>query len=428
MPAAPLRIPGRRWRIALLLGVGVLVNYIDRVNLSVSERALHDEFGITQVTFGFLLGAYSWTYAALQMPMGVMLDRFGVKLIGRCSTFLWSVASFGAAFAGGVPSLFAARLLLGVGEASTFPANAKATGYWFPDKERSLATAIFDSAAKLGPAIGAPLIGYLLLRYGWRNSFAFTGFLSFVYFLLFYAVYRNPSEDHHLTRVERDYLLAGAAQPERPSTREKGASLWYLIRQRKMLGLAVGFASYNYTFYLLLTWLPSYLSATMHIDLLHSVAYTSVPFLVATCSDLFVGGWLVDRLLRGGADASRVRKFVLVAGTTLGLGIFGAAGAHTPTQALFWISVAFGGLAAAAPVGWSIPALIAPRESVGRVGGIMNFFSQLSAISAPILTGYIASATGSFFWAFAVAAVFIGVGVASYLFLLGRIEPIPEPY
>lgn len=422
-----LPVPGRRWRIALLLGVGVLVNYIDRVNLSVSEAALHDEFGITKVTFGFLLGAYSWTYAALQMPVGVLLDRFGVKLIGRVSTFLWSAATFCAAFAGGIPSLFAARLLLGVGEASTFPANAKATGYWFPEKERSLATAIFDSAAKLGPAIGAPLIGFLLLQFGWRNSFAFTGCLSLAYFLLFYRMYRNPSEDRRLTAAEREYLRAGGAQAESSSVRGTGASLWYLIRNRKMLGLALGFASYNYTFYLLLTWLPSYLSSSMHVDLLHSVVYTSVPFLVATCTDLLVGGWLVNRLLLGGADASRVRKIVLVVGTAFGLGIFGAADAHTPTQALFWISLAFGGLAAAAPVGWSIPALIAPRDSAGRVGGIMNFFSQGSAISAPIVTGYIASATGSFFWAFAVAAVFIGVGVMSYLFLLGRIEPIPEP-
>ena len=119
----PTPIPRRRWVVACVLGLGVLINYFDRVNISVSQDALHAAFGISAVQFGYLLSAYSWTYAALQLPCGVLLDRFGVKLVGRVSTFLWSVASFGAAAATGVGSFFAARLLLGVGEAPTFPAK-----------------------------------------------------------------------------------------------------------------------------------------------------------------------------------------------------------------------------------------------------------------------------------------------------------------
>src|SRR5271156_397192 len=142
----------RRWGIAFLLGFGVLVNYFDRVNLSVSQEALHAEFGISLVTFGYLLSAYSWTYAAFQLPSGLLLDRFGVKLVGRVGSFLWSVASFGAAISTGLGGFLGARLLLGVGEAPIFPANSKATGYWFPTAERSMATAIFDCAAKLSSA------------------------------------------------------------------------------------------------------------------------------------------------------------------------------------------------------------------------------------------------------------------------------------
>src|SRR5271165_3626327 len=117
-------IPRRLWGIALLLGFGVLVNYFDRVNLSVSQEALHNAFGISTVTFGYLLSAYSWTYAAFQLPSGLILDRFGVKLVGRVSTFLWSLASFAAALSTGLTGFLSARLLLGVGEAPTFPANA----------------------------------------------------------------------------------------------------------------------------------------------------------------------------------------------------------------------------------------------------------------------------------------------------------------
>src|ERR1700746_531354 len=186
-------VPRRRWGIALLLGFGVLVNYFDRVNLSVSQDALRTAFGISPVMFGYLLSAYSWTYAALQLPSGLLLDRFGVRVGGRISTILWSVASFGAGISGGIGGFLAARLLLGVGEAPTFPGNAKAVGYWFPSDERSLATAIFDAAAKFASAIGVPLMGILLLRFGWRWSFAATGLVSLLYFGLFYASYRNPS-------------------------------------------------------------------------------------------------------------------------------------------------------------------------------------------------------------------------------------------
>jgi ACS family D-galactonate transporter-like MFS transporter len=420
-------VPRRRWGIALLLGFGVLVNYFDRVNLSVSQDALHNAFGISTVMFGYLLSAYSWTYAALQLPSGLILDRFGVKLVGRIGTFLWSVASFAAAISTGLTGFLGARLLLGVGEAPTFPANAKAVGYWFPSQERSLATAIFDSAAKLASAIGVPVIGLLMVRFGWRWSFAATGFISLLYFVLFYVFYRNPSEDQSLSPEEREFIRQGGAQPEDHARAEKGAPLGYLLRQRKVWGLVLGFASYNYTFYLLLTWLPSYLSSAHHIDLLHSSLYTSVPWLFATCTDILMGGWLVDKLVRSGRDPSSVRKSILIGGTTLGLGMLGAAYAQSTIVALVWISVAIGGLSAASPVGWSIPSLIAPRESVGTLGGILNFGNQLSAIAAPIVTGYVAQVTHSFFWAFGVATAFLVVGIAGYVFLLGRIEPIPEP-
>jgi MFS transporter, ACS family, D-galactonate transporter len=426
-PNEPPGVPRRRWMIASLLGFGVLVNFFDRVNLSVSQDALHSAFGISTVQFGYLLSAYSWTYCLLQLPSGVLLDRFGVRVIGRISTFLWSVASFGAAAALGLKSFLAARLLLGVGEAPTFPGNSQAVGYWFPERERSLATACFDSAAKLGPAIGQPLIGLLLLRFGWRWSFAATGFTSFLYFVLFSWIYRNPSEDKLLADAERNYIVNGGAQPEGAAKGGRRTGLLDLLIQRKVIGLVLGSAAYNYTFYLLLTWVPSYLSKSLHVDLLHSVFYASVPWLVGTFTGFFVGGWLVNFLIQRGWNSSRVRQAVLVGGTSFGLGIFGAAGAHTPGVAVFWMSVSLGGLAAASPVCWSIPSLIAPEGSVGRLGGILNFGNQLAAIAAPIATGYIADATHSFAWAFAAAAAFLLAGIAGYVFLLGRIEPITLP-
>ena len=419
------RSPRRRWRIAFLLGLGVLVNYFDRVNLSVSHNDLYATFGISDITFGYLLAAYNWSYALCQLPIGVLLDKFGVRLVGRISTLIWSMASFAAALTPSIGGFFAARLLLGVGEAPTFPANAKAIGYWFPPRERSLATSIFDSAAKFASAIGVPLIGILLLHVGWRLSFTATGIISFLYFLLFYWIYRDPKDDPELTAEELGHIRSEDTLKNIEEITPEQASLRYLLGRGKVIGLALGFGSYNYVFYLLLTWLPSYLSRSLNIDLLHSFLYTGVPWLFATITDLVVGGWLVDALVQRGWNANRVRRVVLIGGTALGLGILGAADAHTPAQALFWISLSIGGLAAAAPVGWSIPSLIAPRGSVGTLGGILNFANQISGIAAPILTGYLVTARHSFALAFAVAAGYLAIGIAGYIFLLGNIERIP---
>jgi ACS family D-galactonate transporter-like MFS transporter len=419
-------IPHRRWLIAFLLAFGVLVNYFDRVNLSVAKQAMERDFGISNVSFGYLLSAYNWTYAALQLPTGVLLDRFGVQAIGRISAILWSLACFAGAFSPGVKAFFGSRLVLGIGEAPTFPSNAKATGMWFPRRERSLATAIFDSAAKFSTAIGTPLIGIVLIHYGWRFSFGMTGVASFLFFVAFYFLYRNPSDDKKLSKREREYLQQNEALSEKKS-KSIGAGLWYLLKRRKVLGLALGFAAYNYCFYLLLTWLPSYFTDALHLDLQSSVLYTSVPWLFATPMDLVVGGWLVDALIRRGFNDSLVRQTILIGGMVMGLGLLGTIFTRTPMTAVCWISLSIGGLAASAPVAWSAPTLLAPHDSVAKVGGIMNFANQIAAIAAPIVTGYLIGSRNDYSHAFIAAACAILVGIAGYAFLLGKIERIPDP-
>ncbi len=413
--------------MAFLLALGVIISFFDRINLSVSQDALHDSFGLSLIAFGYLASAFSWTYAIMQMPAGILLDRFGVRRVGRVSTLLWSIASFAAAISPGLGLFFAARFLLGVAEAPTFPGNAKAIGYWFPQQERSLAISITDAAAKFSSAIGVPFLGLLLLHFGWRFTFAATGFLSLLYFALFYLLYRNPQEDTQLSRAELHYITEGVGQTEIQTEAKGTSSLWYLLTQRKVYGLALGWGAYNYSFFLLLNWLPSYLSIAHHMDLLHSAFYTSAPWLFATFTDIVVGGWLVDALIQRGWNANRVRQSVLIVGTAFGLAIFGAAHSDSSFAALCWISLALGGLAAAAPVAWTVPSLIAPRESVGTLASIANLSGQLAAISAPIITGYIVSATHSFDSAFVTAAVILFLGIAGYAFLLGRIERIPEP-
>lgn len=407
-----------RWNIAILLGIGILINYFDRVNLSVAHTGLQQSFGINDVVYGYLLSAYNIPYMLCQIPMGALLDRFGIKPIGRIGTFLWSAASFAAAAAVNVPIFYSARLLLGVGEAPFFPANAKAIGRWFPPERRSLATSFFDGAAKFSSAIGIPLIGIIVLRFGWRIGFVFTGALSLAYFAAYYFIYRDP----HPGETEHYVPETPHSQTQSPIPRH---SFLALLGQRKVIGLAIGFGAYNYVFYLLLTWLPSYFHQALHINLFDSLLYTAVPWLIATIAELLVGGLLVDTLIHRGLNASRVRMFFLVLGMLFGLGIFGAGFAHTRFEAVVWITLSITGLSVASPIGWSLPSLIVPEPNVGSVGGIINFSNQVSGICAPIITGYVVQLTHSFVIAFYVAAAYLLIGIAAYLFLLRDTNMVP---
>ncbi|HVJ35467.1 MAG TPA: MFS transporter [Terriglobia bacterium] len=420
-------VPKRRWAIGALLGIGVLIAYIDRVNLSVAGPDLAQEFTLDPAKMGLLLSAFFWPYAVLQIPVGLFLDRYGVRPIGRIGAFLWTVASVIIAFTGGYGGLFAARALLGVAEAPSFPASSKATGYWFPRQERALATSLFDAAAKFSNVIGVPLVAVVVTNFGWRWGFGATAILSFLYFIAFTLFYRDPSKDKGLSRAEHDYILAGGATPEGPSDAGAAGLLGYLLANRKVWGLTIGFAAYGYSFYLFLTWLPGYLVQTMHMSIIKSAGFATIPWICATIADIVVGGWLVDHLVKKGHDETKVRKGILVIGMLFGLAVFGATQTTDPRWAITWISIALAGLSAAAPVGWSIPSLIAPKGGTGTIGGIMNFVNNLMGVIAPIVTGFIVGATQSFSNAFLVAGVVLIVGIVSYVFVLGRIEPIPQP-
>lgn len=420
------RIPKRRWGIGVLLGFGVLVAYIDRINLSVAAPQLKAEFGLGDAEMGLLFSGFFWTYAVLQVPVGMLLDRLGVKSVGRWGALLWALASGVTAFSSGLAGLFTARAVLGISEAPSFPASSKATGYWFPRKERALATAIFDAAAKFSNVIGVPLVAFAVVRWGWRWGFGVTALLSFVYFLSFYRFYRDPSADPRLSRRELDYIRSGGAVPEGPSGSGAFQMLGYLLTQRKVWGLTIGFAAYGYSFYLFLTWLPGYLVQTMHMSILKSAGFAAIPWAVATVTDLVAGGWLIDFLIGRGLDETRVRKTVLVVGMVLGLAVIGATQTTDPVWAIVWISIALGGLAAAAPVGWSLPSLIAPKGGVATVGSLMNFANNMMGVAAPVATGVISGATHSFAYAFLTAGIILVVGILSFVFLMGRIEPIPE--
>jgi MFS family permease len=426
-PQAPPRPPRRRWGVAVLLGLGVLISFFDRSNLSVAAPELEKTFGLSAKETGLLFSAFYWSYALLQIPVGLLVDRLGVTRIGRWGAFLWSAASALTAAATGFGGILGSRMLLGIAEAPSFPVVSKATGQWFPRRERARATAIFDASAKFSGAIGIPFIAFFVVRYGWRSGFLVTSALSLAYFVLFFLLYRDPGSDPRLDPRELEHIRSGGAAPEGRHAHASHEMLWHLLRSPKIWGLAIGFGAYGYSFYLFLTWLPDYIVKTTHMTVLASAAYTATPWAVAAVADFLVGGCLIDALLARGADETRVRKAVLVCGMLVGLAVIGATRTSDPVWITVWISLSLAGLAAAAPVGWSLPSLIAPPGAIGAVGGIMNCAVNMMGIAAPIVTGFIFEDTKSFTDAFLAAAAILVAGILAFVFLLGRIEPMAPP-
>ncbi|HYX50773.1 MAG TPA: MFS transporter, partial [Ktedonobacteraceae bacterium] len=370
--------------------MGIVINYFDRVNLSVATTSLIKDFHFTNTDIGLLLSAYLWSYTLLQIPVGAILDRIGVKWIMRVGIIIWSIASFMTAIVSGLGLILLSRILLGIGESPAFPGSSKATGYWFPVRERGRGTTFFDASAKFSSALGLPVMALAVASWGWRAGFWMTGILSLIYAVVFWLLYRNPSESKSLTEAERKYIVEGGSQQEGAVPTNSAASLGFLLRQRKIWGLTLGFTAYNYAFNLFLVWLPGYLQTQLHASVLKSGLYLIIPWLVATATDILIGGVLVDRLITRGGDPTKVRKVLFTVGMLLGIAAIGAAFTTNVNVAITWLTISLGGLAFAAPIAWSIPSLIAPKGTVGSVGGIMNFLGNLAGIVAPIVAGIVA--------------------------------------
>ncbi|WP_267618563.1 MFS transporter [Gordonia bronchialis] len=419
-----------RWSIAGVLGVGMSVNYIDRVNLSIAAPEIMRDFDISASQMGMVASAFLWTYAMLQMPIGSLIDKIGVRWVNRVAAFLWAVASFASAAAGGLGFLLIARLILGLGEAPTVPAGWKAIGQWFPKQERGTATAIFDGSAKISNVIGIPVMAYLITVFSWHAAFIFTGILSLVYLAVWWLLYLTPKQalaKGRLSQAEFDYIRDGGADDEDAESAGSLNGLGYLLRRRKTWGLALGYASYTYAYYVLLTWLPGYLEKQFGVNLLKGGIYSMVPWLVAIIAQFLIAGVLMDRWLARSGDVTKVRRTVLIVSLLASLAVTGAAYANTIGVALIFLSIGAAGLAVSVPAGSSIVALIAPEGYSGSLGGIVNFVANLIGIAAPIVTGMVVDKTGSFAGAFLVTGAVIIAGIFCYTIVLGRIDRMPAP-
>jgi ACS family glucarate transporter-like MFS transporter len=413
-----------------LCSLAFVVNYIDRTTLSVALPFMSKDLRISPALQGFTLSAFFITYALSQLPMGALIDRFGVKRLFGLGALWWGAVTMLTALVRSGAGLVGFRLALGVGESAAYPGSAKVVSRWFPRTERALANSIWDNGSRIGAVLALPLVTGLIAWLGWRSAFVVTGALAMLWVGLWFRAYREPREHPRLTREELVYIEAGGAlleDPKEPAGSRAPAIPWrQLFRYRTVWAMMLGFFCLNWVIYFFITWFPTYLVDARHFSLVKLGFFGTIPGLVAICGSL-AGGYTADRLVRRGWPLTRARKACLVSGMLASSVIAFAVVVPAAWMALALLSVSYASLAFAAASVASLPADVAPGpQYVSSLAGIQNFASNLAGISGPLIIGVLLVLShGSFTLPLGLAGVIAVVGALTYGLLLRRVEPLP---
>ena len=391
-------------RVLFLLTLSVLINYIDRSNLSIAAPLLKSELGISSTELGTLLSAFFWTYALMQIPAGWLVDRFDVKWVFAVGFLIWSGATAVTGLLHGFAALLLIRIVLGFGESVAFPSYSKILGRHFREEHRGFANALIIAGLALGPAIGILVGGNVVAKFGWRPFFLALGLLGLLWLIPW-----------------------GAWMPRRKSPATIPVSPWSgwfpLFRQRSAWGTSVGQACVNYFLYFLVTWLPSYLVRGRHLSMQGMAMQGGLLFLMYAVAATACGK-LSDRWILAGSSPTLVRKGSMVVGC-IGLGVSMVFTAIASDTLLPWMLALTGvmmGISACAT--WAIPQTLAGPEMVGRWTGMQNFVGNLGGAVSPALTGYLLDRTGSFLWPFLITAGVAWISAIAWSLVIGPIEQV----
>ena len=405
-----------------LLVIAGLINYLDRSTLSIANHSIREDMNLSATQMGALLSAFSLPYAFAQLPMGVLLDKFGSRVMLGFGMMIWSVAQVAGGLVQTLNQFYIARLLLGIGEAPQFPAGAKVFSDWWAVHERGKPTGISVASTTIAPALAPPLLTGLMLAFGWRGMFIIMGVLGMLAAVAWYIAYRDRREST-LTKEEIDYLEGDNVKSD--DRQMTGAEWRGLFKERTAWGLIFGFMGVIYMVWLYLTWLPSYLSDERGLTLAKVGWVAAIPYIFGTFGQLG-SGVIADKLLAMGQTPINSRKWPIC------IGLFGAAAftipaAFTPNLvlAMTYISAAMFFLNLASGGSWALVSVAAPRRLVASLGSLQNFGGYLGGSVAPVLTGVIVDRTGSFVNALLVAAAVAVVGGLFYLFVVKT--PINDP-
>ena len=424
----PTRI---RFRILALIFVCVVINYMDRTNISVAATAITDDLELTSVQLGILFSAFGWTYAALQIAGGILVDRFVPRVLYAFCLITWSVMTLLQGTARGFAALFGLRLAIGVFEAPSYPINNRVVTSWFPDNERATAIAVYTCGQFLGLALITPVLVALQHYLGWRGLFVVTGLAGIIWGLVWYRFYRNPTEHKAVNEAELEHIETGGGLIHMYGTttpgKEKPKFEWHNLKKvfmyRKLWGIYIGQFAVNTTLWFFLTWFPTYLVKYRGLDFLKSGFLASAPFLAAFAG-LLTSGLLSDYLLKKGVSANIARKAPVIFGLLLSASIIGANYVDSTGWIIFFMALAFFGNGFAT-ITWVFVSTLAPKNLIGLTGGVFNFIGNLASVVIPIVIGYLARGGN-----FEPALIFIGtitiIGACSYIFIVGKIERIQE--
>ena len=427
--AASLVTPTRkRYFIMVLLFITVVINYLDRSNLSIAAPALTSDLGLDTVHVGLIFSAFGWTYAAMQLPGGWLVDRVPPRILYTVALALWSVATIMLGFAASFIALFVLRMAVGALEAPAYPINSRVVTSWFPERERATAIAFYTSGQFVGLAFLTPVLAWLQAAYGWHMVFVVTGGVGVLWAVIWYAVYREPRDFKGVNQQEIDLIREGGGlvdiQSETDKQKKRGfdaEGLRIVLTQRKLWGIYLGQFCLNSTLWFFLTWFPTYLVKYRGMDFIKSGLLASLPFLAA-----FVGvlcsGFFSDWLIRRGYSVGFARKLPIISGLLISTSIIGANYVDSTALVIAFLALAFFGNGLAS-ITWSLVSTLAPARLLGLTGGTFNFIGNLAAIATPIVIGFLA--TGD---SFAPAITYIAglalIGALSYILLVGKVERI----
>ncbi len=413
-----------RHRVLAMLFITVVINYLDRSNLSVATPDLSRDLQLDAFHKGLLLSAFGWAYACWQIPGGWLVDRIRPRLLFASVCGLWSLATLLQGFAGTFVFLFSLRLLVGMFEAPAYPLCNRLVTTWFPERERAGAIGCYTSGQFVGLAFLTPVLVLAQKQLGWHYVFILTGAAGLVWAAIWFWVYRDPAKSRNVNEAEIQYIQTGGGLTDHAaSTSEKfhWADLKKVLSHRKLWGIYLGQSAVNSTLWFFLTWFPSYLVDYRHLNFIKAGFLASLPFLAAFCG-ILCSGFLSDYLMKRGFPATTARKIPVISGLLLCTSIVGANYVESPALIILFLTIAgFGN--GFSSIAWVFVSALAPKQLLGLTGGVFNFFGNLSSIIVPLFIGLLVRGEN-----FAPALVFVAalalMGVLSYIFLVGRVERI----
>ena len=443
------RIGRRRWVICALLFFAATVNYVDRQVIGILKPTLQSEFGWTEVDYGWIVFSFQTAYAIGLFFVGRLMDRVGTKIGFALSIVVWSVAAVGHAFAvaiGGAAFVVVAwamstlgydpvatvasasvlgfilvRFLLGLGEAGNFPASIKTVTEWFPKKERSLATGIFNAGTNVGALATPLLVPIIVATWGWYEAFVITGLLGFIWLLFWLLIYKRPEDDTRLSKKEFEYIQSDSQE----STARVPWSRLFPHRQTWAFGIGKFLTDPIWWVYLF--WLPDFLNKQYGLDLKNFGIPLAVIYIIADVGSVG-GGYLSSSLIKRGWSVNKSRKTAMLICALAVVPIIFA----SITSSL-WVAVLLIGLAAAAHQGWSaniftLSSDMFPKQAVGSVVGIGGMLGAVGGMIISPLVGYILQTTGSYVPIFIIAASAYLVALFIIHLLAPRLEPAAIKY